>query len=127
MKRAILALAAFSVLSACETSPYGKLIDERPVTLSAKQQSEVKEAVKYDLIDPDSASFRNLKGKHMTFDSGTTFVRVCGEVNGKNRMGGYTGFTPFHGEFDKSQKFSLKNIDRGSGDFTENVSYYLCK
>lgn len=36
-------------------------------------------AVKQQLIDPESAQFRNQNGN-------------CGEVNSKNRVGGYTGF-----------------------------------
>lgn len=38
--------------------------------------------VKDGLIDSDSAKFRNQKGN-------------CGEVNAKNRMGGYTGFSRY--------------------------------
>lgn len=38
--------------------------------------------VRAELTDPDSAKFRNQKG-------------YCGEVNSKNRMGGYTGFVRF--------------------------------
>lgn len=38
--------------------------------------------VKSQLVDPQSAIFRNQKG-------------YCGEVNSKNRMGGYGGFVRF--------------------------------
>lgn len=38
--------------------------------------------VKDRLIDPDSATFRNQKGN-------------CGEVNAKNKMGGYTGYSRY--------------------------------
>ncbi len=43
-------------------------------------------AVKRDLSDPESAQFRNIKnvGTH-----------ICGEVNAKNRFGGYTGYRRF--------------------------------
>lgn len=44
-------------------------------------------AVKGQLKDPGSAQFQNDR----VLDSG----RVCGEVNAKNAMGGYTGFKPY--------------------------------
>lgn len=48
-----------------------------------KAQIEVAaQKVKESLLDSDSAKFRNQKGN-------------CGEVNAKNRMGGYTGFTRY--------------------------------
>lgn len=50
--------------------------------------ADAKEAVSSILIDPYSAQFRDLyRSKD---DDG-----VCGEVNAKNRMGAYTGYTAF--------------------------------
>ena len=46
--------------------------------------------VKTLLNDPESASFRNLRD--LTHYSKSI---VCGEVNAKNKLGGYTGFTKF--------------------------------
>lgn len=50
-----------------------------------KQKAQIEVAaqkVKENLIDSDSAKFRNQKGN-------------CGEVNSKNRMGGYVGFSRY--------------------------------
>lgn len=50
-----------------------------------KQKAQIEVAaqkVKDGLLDSDSAKFRNQKGN-------------CGEVNAKNRMGGYTGFSRY--------------------------------
>lgn len=50
-----------------------------------KQKAQIEVAaqkVKESLLDSDSAKFRNQKGN-------------CGEVNAKNRMGGYTGFARY--------------------------------
>ncbi|CAI8795731.1 hypothetical protein EMIT0P12_20086 [Pseudomonas sp. IT-P12] len=44
-------------------------------------------AVSERLKDPDSAKFRN---ERQVADGG-----VCGEVNGKNGFGAYSGFAPF--------------------------------
>lgn len=45
-----------------------------------------KDAVRQRLIDPDSAQFRDLR----KVDEG-----ICGQVNSKNRMGGYVGYRTF--------------------------------
>lgn len=42
-----------------------------------------------DLIDPSSAQFRNVRTSKYLDNV------VCGEINGKNRLGAYTGFTEF--------------------------------
>lgn len=54
---------------------------------TAKMVEKAKEQVSLILIDPSSAQFRNIQTVKDTF--------VCGEVNGKNRFGGYVGFQPF--------------------------------
>jgi len=51
----------------------------------AAGEVQVREA----LTDPESATFRN------TSYHGATKA-VCGEVNAKNRMGGFVGFTRFY-------------------------------
>jgi len=45
---------------------------------------QAKKAVREQLVDPDSAEFRNM----VSVSDGL----VCGEVNSKNRMGGYAGY-----------------------------------
>ena len=49
--------------------------------------SSVKAVVKEPLVDPNSAQFKNIS---------KSSIGYCGEVNAKNRMGGYTGFKRFH-------------------------------
>jgi hypothetical protein len=51
------------------------------------QVSAAKQAVADSLIDPGSVQYRNVA----SYSEGV----VCGEVNAKNRMGGYTGFRRF--------------------------------
>ncbi|MFC5372946.1 hypothetical protein ACFPIF_10300 [Brevundimonas faecalis] len=48
-------------------------------------------SIKRKLVDPDSARFRNVRAYPQA--SGTT--AVCGEVNAKNRAGGYNGYQRF--------------------------------
>jgi hypothetical protein len=59
--------------------------------MEAREITAAKEAARSLLNDPDSAQFRNLE-VHSVNDQLAT---VCGEVNARNRMGGYSGFERF--------------------------------
>lgn len=69
----VLALAALS-LSACDNL-----------------EANAKRAVASRLKDPGSAQFRNLKRVEQVAGE----AAICGEVNGKNSFGGYSGFEEF--------------------------------
>ncbi|UCU97700.1 hypothetical protein [Acidovorax radicis] len=71
-----------------------------------KVAAEGKRAVLNALKDPESARFRNLK---TSLD-----LYFCGEVNAKNSMGGYTGFTRF------IVMFSHVDLDDGSDKFRDD-------
>jgi len=55
----------------------------------ASPRGRQREAVLALLHDPGSANFRNVR-------QGRTARQWCGEVNARNRMGGYTGFTLYY-------------------------------
>jgi hypothetical protein len=55
----------------------------------AYREAKARDTVSQVLIDPGSAEFRNVE---------TRDGAVCGEVNGKNRMGAYVGFVRFYVE-----------------------------
>jgi hypothetical protein len=82
------------------TSVKGKPVLRRlilPITVLAltpgcdRGRTQAEEAVKRLLIDPGSAQFRDV----VSYPNGAA-ERYCGEVNAKNRMGGYVGFTKFY-------------------------------
>lgn len=75
MKKIIL-LSLVLGLVGCESK------EEKQARLNLVVKSFSEEIVKQDLIDPSSAMFSNQKG-------------FCGEVNSKNRMGGYVGKTRY--------------------------------
>lgn len=56
-----------------------------------RPQQKVMEGVSASLVDPESARFRNIsiKGDY-----------ACGEVNGRNRLGGYVGYKQFYYSLD---------------------------
>ena len=74
-------LFVLATLSGCERHGV-----EEPEVAAAK------EAVQALLTDPSSAQFRSLKVNSTKAGEAS----VCGEVNAKNRMGGYGGFQRFY-------------------------------
>lgn len=60
------------------------------LALGACGEQRAQELAAAQLIDPSSAQFRNVR---RVANNGIS--RVCGEINGKNRMGAYVGFTRF--------------------------------
>ncbi len=87
------------------------------------------------LIDPSSVQFRNIKvfldvpgSKLRSSGSETTPLVdvVCGEVNSKNRMGGYVGFKHFYWDSDKREVVGVSSINGELGDMLEKVAYLTC-
>lgn len=54
--------------------------------------SDAEAAVSAQLRDPDSAQFRDVR----LVDQGRDGSAVCGQVNGRNGFGGYSGYEPFY-------------------------------
>ena len=88
-------LAVPLILSACVASD---ISDSRPVSLTPAEVAHIQATVVHDFFDPESARFRNIRAADITLTSGTHIRRVCGEVNGKNQLGGYVGYSLFGGQ-----------------------------
>ncbi|WP_053580008.1 hypothetical protein [Acinetobacter sp. TTH0-4] len=74
-----------------------------------KQKAQIEVAaqkVRENLLDSDSAKFRNQKGN-------------CGEVNSKNRMGGYVGFSRYI--YFPEDKTAIIESDAKDSIFTPSV------
>lgn len=74
--RFALAVAAVLLTSGCDLLPGTEAYEEKRARGAAAQL----------LIDPGSAQFRNVTNRE---------TAICGEINGRNRMGAYVGFTRF--------------------------------
>lgn len=74
--RLALAVAAVLLTSGCDLVPGTEAYEEKRARGAAAQL----------LIDPGSAQFRNVASRE---------TAICGEINGRNRMGAYVGFTRF--------------------------------
>jgi hypothetical protein len=100
------ALPAVLLLCACDS-------------LLGAQEDQAKRAVAESLIDPSSAQFRNLSVQGSD---------VCGEVNARNKMGAYVGFTRFvvdtstgtaymQEDFDHSDLLSAEDLCSSSNEY----------
>ncbi|MDP3492511.1 MAG: hypothetical protein Q8R82_05315 [Hyphomonadaceae bacterium] len=81
---------------------------------------QVREAVKNELLDPFSAEFRNVRQR---------LGNWCGEVNAKNRMGGYVGWSLF-GAVEVNGKWSAYIVKAreggGADDQSSRIGMILC-
>ncbi len=85
----------------------------------------VQTAVARDLIDPDSARFRDPYAAKTTLtkaDVTKNVTVVCGEVNAKNRMGGYVGFEPY-AVIIENGKVAKKQIGAGVEFDCQRIGY----
>ncbi len=86
--------------------------------LAACSDSSVKTEVKSMLIDPSSAEFRSIT----VFENGN----YCGEVNAKNRMGGYVGHKAFRKVDGVLEIEDIYNLDYVC-EIAKNPLAYKCK
>ena len=82
--------------------------------------NELRKPVLERLSDPDSAKFRNewLASGWTAWRTETSIL--CGEVNAKNRMGGYVGYVKF------SSVAGGKDVDLGNGDLSLKMVDSAC-
>lgn len=120
MKTIKLLLPLAFILAGC----VNPITETKPVHLSSKSIARIKAAVEYDLIDPESAKFRNIRAVDVVRRDGSVVRTVCGEVNGRNRAGGYSGYEVFSTEI-TSSGVKLRGIDRPT-DRVEVINSFYC-
>lgn len=100
MKRALF-LIALITLAGCKPN------DEKAIELAKKE-------IAANTRDPDSSKFRFVRFvQKKEASDGTVSGYVCGQINGKNAFGAYSGFTPF----------MLEIKMRSKGAFSNSVTY----
>jgi hypothetical protein len=94
MKKFMLVALMVVTVAAQAAKPSMRELDARLAASDKEMMLAAMAMVRWDLTDPDSARFRAVAispgGK-----------AVCGEVNSRNRMGGYDGFRRFIAARDK--------------------------
>ena len=78
-QRVVFLMVAAMAVTACGQKAESSSGEDRHIT-------EAKRAIERNLSDPSSAQYRNVKNY---------ISSVCGEVNAKNKFGGYVGFQQF--------------------------------
>ena len=93
MKRLYVAAASIAVIGViCIGASNPALAHSSPaVTVGPEMARAIKDGVRRDLKDPDSARFSNLRA----FREPDGTITACGYVNARNSYGGYTGDVPF--------------------------------
>lgn len=90
--------ACAALLGACATAGLDTYVQKngpfQEITLTPQQIATIETKWRNRLKDPESARFKGFRASQMK--SGP--IAVCGWVNAKNSLGGYTGFEPFAGE-----------------------------
>lgn len=105
------------------TSNNDEASEENPFDDVAKQGLWIvksKEGIKKRLKDPGSAKFRDVR-----FYSGGKTPVVCGQVNAKNALGGYSGFERFIASGD-NEDIAFLASDVEAGDTIDTAWKALC-
>ncbi|GLQ26116.1 hypothetical protein [Sulfitobacter pacificus] len=102
-------IAALGLIAVLITGCAAPVVATKRIPISKSQTATIKETTAYNLKDPGSAQFRNIRQIERTHQDGTKSLLVCGEVNGRNAFGGYVGFSTFHGTL-QGRKFKLNGI-----------------
>ncbi len=85
------------------------------VALADSRESDLRELLVSfsNYIDPSSADFRNLHFRHLKWPS------WCGEINAKNRLGGFTGWRIFAAS---DQRYAGARDQRANVKFFEGAA-----
>ena len=102
----ILALVIGVGLSGCAGT--GNKVAES-VELSPTQRAAIEAAIRVRLKDPESARFGEFKAGRAPEG-----ITVCGQVNAKNSLGGYTGMSTFFGSL-RGDAFIEIEMDEAGG------------
>ena len=78
------------------------------VALSETIDRQARSLASYDLFDPGSAQYRNLNAYQLSNGD----IAICGEQNGRNRLGGFVGFQPFYLRFTPGASPTRRSLHR---------------
>ena len=87
---------------------------------ASKAEKVAKAGLTQDYFDPSAVQYRNMVTKGKDSPGGYTF---CGELNGKNKYGSYTGFKRFYSRAEKvgdAYQFKFGYTEGEKDDFAQN-------
>ena len=110
MPNKIAALTLLTIISAC--GPLPQVTSRSAIALTSGQRNMIEQTISHDLVDPGSAQYGSMAAAKVTKDDGSVNIYICGEMNSKNRMGGYVGFSAYSGILSATRDaFTLLGID----------------
>jgi hypothetical protein len=77
--------------------------------------ADARVAISRMLNDPASAQYQNLRVEG---------DKICGEVNARNRAGGYDGFMTFYGVIEANGTVTIRELDKPDQYETAKASCY---
>lgn len=95
-------LSGVIALSACGPMPTD-VVGKAPFSVSASDRARYEGLIKGQMKDPNAAQLDSLTFSAVEFRGGQRSQFVCGQVNGKNSFGAYTGWRPFVYQIDTNQ------------------------
>lgn len=104
-------VVAMTSISACSDLMTAKFTPEQPSDANVEQAKAI---ASRNLFDPESAQFRDIKGAKATYADGSKRDLVCFEMNAKNRLGGYVGYSPY----------TIPFYENGTPDGNTAIVYY---
>jgi hypothetical protein len=117
LKKHFKIILCLALLLACQAPPSKETLEQR-IKKIIKEETEI--------LDPDSVLLRDIKAKKTSEDLET----FCGEINSKNRFGGYTGWSRFSLLKFKNGKaifINLGNFPNISKDFIKEMEENTCE
>lgn len=111
MKKYLL-LASVVFIAGCES------VSTTPIQSAPNFQRIAEDAVRESMKDPESVRF---KDTYQAYQLSNGDVAVCGEVNGKNSYGGYTGYTPYYVRIKNGQAYRMHAME-ASGSVCDNMA-----
>ena len=92
--RSLLLILTIVALSSCATTIVNSFFGGYGEIRKSVSERDYKDAVEKDMYDPDAIRYRKLQLFKPNHD-GKQVTVLCGERNGKNLFGGYTGYKSF--------------------------------
>lgn len=122
MKKLIPALILTLVVSGC-MSLNTLEVATTPATVTADDRAVIAREVTYQLKDPESVRFRDVK----TFRTNTGHRIVCGQYNARNGFGGYSGYSGFYLRLSKGKVIAKQVGSGGGADYSGASAIQACR
>ncbi len=104
-KTLIISTFVSTVIAGCASTTQ---LSGTPVAMAPDIDRQARALASYDLFDPGSAQFRNLSAYKLSNGE----IAVCGEQNGRNRLGGFVGFQPLYVRFTPGSNPTRRSLHR---------------